>query len=76
MADKMITRHQIVRDLAALRWRIAKLEEIKNGKGLTEQMLGTEEEFFNQSQSSQFFLGLGSSHVVKTEDESTIKEDI
>jgi len=68
MADKGITKHQIVQELAELRWRISKLQD------LTRQMSGTEEEFLNQSQSSQFFLGLGSSKVVKTEDESTIEQ--
>jgi hypothetical protein len=62
MADKGITKHQIVQELAELRWRINKFQD------WTRQMFGTEEEFLNQSQSSQFFLGLGSSQVVKAED--------
>jgi len=76
MADKGITKHQIVQDLAELRWRINKLEEMKKGRGWNEQMPGTEEELPNQSQSTQFFLGLGLSQVVKTEDESTIEKNI
>ncbi|MCX5844970.1 MAG: hypothetical protein NTW12_01220 [Deltaproteobacteria bacterium] len=70
MADKGITKHQIVQELAELRWRINKLQD------WTRQMFGTEEEFLNQSQTSQFFLGLGLSQVVKTEDESTIEKNI
>ncbi len=67
MADNVITKHEIVRELAELHWRINKLEEIKNNKDLKEQILGTEDEFL-QSLCSQFFLGLQLSSVAKTKD--------
>ena len=76
MADKVFTKHKIVRELAGLRWQINKLEEMKKSRGWEGQMPGIEEECLNQSQTSQFFLGLGSSQVVKTEDESAIKKKI
>lgn len=76
MADKVFIKHKIVRELAELRWQINKLEEMKKGRGWKEQVPGMEEEFSNQSQSAQFFLGLGLSQVVKTEDESTIEKNI
>ena len=76
MADKVFTKHKIVRELAELRWIINKLEEMKKGRGWNEQVHGMKEELPNQSQSTQFFLGLGLSQVVKTEDESTIEKNI
>lgn len=57
MADNVITKHKIVRELGELRWRINKLEEMRNSRNLKEQILGTEDEFL-QSRCSQFFLGL------------------
>jgi hypothetical protein len=69
MADKGIMKH-LVQQLAELRWRINKLQEWKW------QMLGTEEKCLNQSQSSQFFLGLGSSQVVRTEEGLLSKKNI
>jgi len=74
MADKVFTKHNIAGELDELRWQINKLEEMKKGRGWKEQVTGMEEEFSNQSQSAQFFLGLGLSQVVKTEDESTIEK--
>jgi len=68
MVDNVITKHKIVRELAELRWRINKLEEMRNGRDLKEQILGTEDEFL-QCQCSQFFLGLRLSQVAKTKDE-------
>jgi hypothetical protein len=76
MADNVFRKHNIVREIAELRWRINKLEEMKKGRGWKEQMTGTEEELPNQSQSTQFFLGLGLSQVFKTEDESAIETNI
>ena len=76
MADKVFMKHKIARELAELRWRINKLEEMKKNRSRKEQMSGVEEELPNQSQSTQFFLGLGLSQVVKAEDESTIEKNI
>jgi hypothetical protein len=76
MADKVFRKYTIVGELAELRWRINKLEEMKKSRGWKEQMPGTEEELPNQSQSTQFFLGLGLSQVVKTEDKSAIGKNI
>jgi len=76
MADKVLRKHKIVRELDELRWQINKLEEMKKGRGWKEQIPGTEEELPNQSQSTQFFLGLGLSQVVKAENESAIEKNI
>ena len=76
MEDKVFRKHNIAGELAELRWRINKLEEMKKGRGWKEQMPGTEEELPNQSQSTQFFLGLGLSQEVKTEDESATEKNI
>jgi hypothetical protein len=73
MADKVLRKHDLVRELAELRWRINKLEEMKKVRSGNEQLSGTEEELRSQNQSTQFFLGLGLSRMVKTEDEHTIE---
>jgi len=65
MTDKMFKKYDIATELVELRWRINKLEEMKKGKGGKENQPGTEEELRNQSQSTQFFLGVGLSQVVK-----------
>jgi hypothetical protein len=62
LIDKGITKHQIVQEFTELRWQIDKMNDWKW------QMSVTEEEHLNQSQSAQFFLGLGSSQVVKTDE--------
>ncbi len=69
MADKVLRKHDLVRELAELRWRINKLEEMKRERSREEQLSGTEEELRSHNQSTQFFLGLGLSRISKTEDE-------
>jgi hypothetical protein len=76
MEDKVFTKHNIVGELAELRWQINKLEEMKKERGWKEEVSGMEEGFSNQSQCAQFFLGLGLSQVVKTEDESATEKNI
>lgn len=76
MADKMITRDQGAQELMELRWRINKLEEIKNSREWAEQRRGTPKEFLNQNQSSQFFLELRSYPVVQTKNNSRIDQSI
>jgi len=66
--------HQIVKKFAELQWRIARLEEVKDGTGRAGQMLDTQNKSLNQDQCSQFFLGLKLSQMVKIEDKSTIEE--
>lgn len=73
MKVKVIMKHRIERELVELRWLINKLEEMKNGRCWTERMHGTEEEFLDQNQSYQFFLGLRSSQVVIKGDGPDIK---
>jgi hypothetical protein len=68
MADNVIPKHNIVRELAGLRWRINKLEEIINGRDMKEQVVGTGDEFL-QNKYYQFFLGLRLSQAAKTTDE-------
>ena len=75
MTDKVLRKHDIVTEIAELRWRTNKLEEMRKWRGEKEQLRGTEEELHNQSQSTQFFLGLGVSQVIKTEDEHTIENN-
>jgi len=76
MADKMITRDQSAQELMELRWRINKLEEMKNCRGWVEHRLGTKKELLNQNQSSQFFLELKSYPVVQTKNNSRIEQGI
>jgi hypothetical protein len=72
----MIMKHQFVQNLDELRLQIARLEEIKDSIDRMKQMLCTEGEFFDQSQSSQFFLGERLSGEVRTEDEPAVEGDI
>jgi hypothetical protein len=53
---KVVTREESVQELIELRWRINKLEEMKNCKSRVEKQVSQEEKYFNQNQSSQFFL--------------------
>jgi hypothetical protein len=69
MTDKVITKDKVTRELMELRWRINKLEEMKNCGGWVKQRRGTEEESANQSQSSQFFLAMKSSPLIQKKDD-------
>ncbi len=68
MTMKVVTREKSVQELIELRWRINKLEEMKNCKSRVEKKVSQEEKSVIQSQSSQFFLSLGSSQAVPTMD--------
>jgi hypothetical protein len=57
MTDKVFRKHDIETELAELRWRINKLEEMQKERGGKEQLPGAEKELRTQSQSTQFFLG-------------------
>jgi hypothetical protein len=74
--DNLGTHYHYTQYLAELCWRIAKLEHVEYGIGRMQLVLGSEEEFLNRSQSSQFFLGGSLSHVVNGKKDSIIEEDI
>ena len=75
MAYNVIAYHNNVRELAELRWRNIKLAEMKNCITQKGQRLDTEKAYFNQCQSSQFFLGLKSSRLIETKDEFSIEKE-
>jgi len=59
----------MITELIELRWRIATLEEMKNGRWEWGKKLpNTEEENLHQNLSSQFFLRMKSSHVMTKAD--------
>lgn len=76
MECKVIMKYKIEREIIELRWRTNKLEKMKNDRGCVKQKPGAGGEVFQQSQSSQFFLGLRLSRMVETTKELNTKEDI
>jgi len=68
MADNVIWKHKIVRELAGLHWRMNKLEEMRKDRDTKEHVVGTGDEFL-QNKYYQFFLGLRLSQAAKTKDE-------
>lgn len=60
---------RMITELIELRWRVARLEEMKNGRwGWEKKLLNTEEENLHQNLSFQFFLRMKSSHVMTKAD--------
>lgn len=57
MSDIMIEKHKNARELARLRWRMNKLEEMRNDRDGKNHVIGTGDES-RQSPYLQFFLGL------------------
>lgn len=58
MEDRIITEHGINEELVELRLRMARLEEMKDGKIRAEQMPGDEKEDRIYNLSLEFFLRL------------------
>lgn len=58
MKDKAIVENEIIAALRELRWRINKLEEMKNGLPVMNHSQTAEENYATRSLSSQFFLTL------------------
>jgi hypothetical protein len=57
MSDTMIEKHKNARELARLRWRMNKLEEMRNDRERKNHVIGARDES-RQSPYLQFFLGL------------------
>lgn len=75
MTDTALRKYELVRELAELRWKINKLEEMKKKRSGKERLQGTEVELFNHSQSTQFFLGVGGSQAVKRKGEAGMENN-
>lgn len=59
----------MITELVELRWRIARLEEMKNGhRGRGKKLPNAEEENLHQNLSSQFFLRMKSSRAITNAD--------
>jgi len=67
MSDTMTAKHKIARELARLRWRMNKLEEMRNNRDRKNHMIGTRDES-RQSPYLQFFLGLQLPQAAKSGD--------
>lgn len=65
----MVQESRMIKELIELRWRIVRLEEMKNGsKGWEKKLPNTEDENLHQNLSSQFFLRMKSSHAMTSAD--------
>ncbi|MEN6320129.1 MAG: hypothetical protein ABFD82_15415 [Syntrophaceae bacterium] len=67
MSDTMIAKHKIAQELARLRWRMNKLEEMRNDRDRKNHEIGTRDDS-RQSPYFQFFLGLQLPQAAKTGD--------